>query len=388
MGLMSHPRGGRHPGLRILPFMKIKPATAALLALTLAGCAGQAARDPSSREMPRIFGAEAVAVAEGFVTPSTPEDEIDSVAAWTSADGQTWLIATAKETHRLVVYDGDTGQPLRTVGSRGDKPGQFNRPNGIAVHGDLVFVVERDNHRVQVLRLPDFEPVALIGAEQLKSPYGLWLHETAPGQLEMLVTDSFMADYRTELVPPLAELDQRVKRFRLALDTRGLARVEYAGHFGDTTEEGALRMVESIMGDPAHDRLLIAEEDVRVGTTLRVYDLAGTYTHRSLPRERFKAQAEGVALWACGDGSGYWITTDQNSDLTVFHVFSRRELGYLGSFTGNTVALTDGIWLHQGPTARFPKGVLYSAHDDQAAGAFDWRDIAKALDLRTDCGTD
>lgn len=368
--------------------MKIKPATTLLLALTLAGCAGQAARDPSSREMPRIFGAEAVAVAEGFVTPSTPEDEIDSVAAWSSADGLTWLIATAKETHRLVVYDGDTGQPLRTVGGRGDKPGQFNRPNGIAVHGDLVFVVERDNHRVQVLRLPDFEPVALIGAEQLKSPYGLWLNETAPGQLEMLVTDSFMADYRIELVPPLAELDQRVKRFRLALDTRGLARVEYVGHFGDTTEEGALRMVESIIGDPAHDRLLIAEEDVRVGTTLRVYDLAGTYTHRSLPRERFKAQAEGVALWACGDGSGYWITTDQNSDLTVFHVFSRRELGYLGSFTGKTVALTDGIWLHQGPTARFPKGVLYAAHNDQAAGAFDWRDIAKALDLRTDCGAD
>ena len=368
--------------------MKITLGPALLLVLVATGCAGPAARDPSSREMPRVFGAEATPVVESFLTPSTPQDEIDSVASWSVGDGHTWLIATAKETHQLVVYDGDTGETLRQFGRRGDKAGEFNRPNGIAVHGDLLFVVERDNHRVQVLRLPGFEPVAMIGAEQLKSPYGLWLNETAPGQLEMLVTDSFMADYRIELVPPLDQLDQRVKRYRLALDTRGIATVDYLGHFGDTTEAGALRMVESIAGDPAHDRLLIAEEDVRVGTTLRVYDLAGTYTHRSLPRERFKAQAEGVALWACGDGSGYWITTDQNADLTVFHVFSRRELGYLGSFHGRTVALTDGIWLHQGPTTRFPKGVLYAAHDDQAAGAFDWRDIAKALDLRTDCSAD
>jgi 3-phytase len=373
-------------GLAHTAAMKISLTAALALALLIAGCSAPGGRDPSSRVMPaRVFGAEAVPVREAFMTPETMQDEIDSVASWRSPGGQTWLIATAKETHRLVVYDGDTGETLRGVGARGDQPGQFNRPNGIAVHGDLLFVVERDNHRVQVLRLPDFAPVGLVGAGQLRSPYGLWLRETAPGELEMLVTDSFMADYRTETVPPLTELDQRVKRYRLRFDGGTLVGTDYLGHFGDTTEAGALRMVESIAGDPAHDRLLIAEEDVRVGTTLRVYTLAGEYTRRSLPRDRFQAQAEGVALWTCDDGSGYWITTDQNSDLTVFHVFSRRELGYLGSFTGEKVALTDGIWLQQAPTARFPDGVLYAAHDDRGVGAFDWRDIAQALELRTTC---
>jgi 3-phytase len=366
--------------------MKISLTAALALALLIAGCSAPGGRDPSSQVMPaRVFGAEAVPVREAFMTPETVQDEIDSVASWRSPGGQTWLIATAKETHRLVVYDGDTGETLRGVGARGERAGEFNRPNGIAVHGDLLFVVERDNHRVQVLRLPDFAPVGLVGAGQLRSPYGLWLRETAPSELEMLVTDSFMADYRTETVPPLSELDQRVKRYRLRFDGGTLVGTDYLGHFGDTTEAGALRMVESIAGDPAHDRLLIAEEDVRVGTTLRVYTLAGEYTRRSLPRDRFQAQAEGVALWTCDDGSGYWITTDQNSDLTVFHVFSRRELGYLGSFTGEKVALTDGIWLQQAPTARFPDGVLYAAHDDRGVGAFDWRDIAQALELRTTC---
>jgi 3-phytase len=368
------------------PVMKTTLTAALALALLTAGCTAPGARDPSSRVMPaRVFGAEAASVPESFMTPETVADEIDSVASWQSPEGQTWLIATAKETHLLVVYDGDTGRELRRFGERGDGPGQFNRPNGIAVRGDLLFVVERDNHRVQLLRLPDFSPVGLVGAEQLRSPYGLWLTETAPGELEMLVTDSFMADYRTETVPPLPELDQRVKRYRLRFTGGTLAGVDYTGHFGDTTEAGALRMVESIAGDTAHDRLLIAEEDVRVGTTLRVYTLGGEYTRRSLPRERFKAQAEGVALWTCADGSGYWITTDQSSDLTVFHVFDRRELGYLGSFTGGKVALTDGIWLQQAATARFPAGVLYAAHDDRGVGAFDWRDIARALELRTAC---
>lgn len=358
--------------------------TSLLLApLLLAACAGL--RDPSSRPMPSVFGAEAVAVDEAFLTVPMPEHEIDSVAVWAPASQAPWLIATAKETHRLVVYDADTGARLREVGRRGGAPGEFNRPNGIAVHGDLLFVVERDNHRVQLLRLPAFSPVAIVGADELRSPYGLWLDPKADGALELLVTDSFMADYRTETLPPMDELDERVKRYRLAFGADGTVSATLVQRFGDTTEAGALRMVESIAGDPAHDRLLIAEEDLRVGTTLRVYDLAGRYTGVNLPRERFKAQAEGVALWACPDGSGYWITTDQNSDLTVFHVFDRRELGYLGSFTGRRVALTDGIWLHAGATPRFPGGALYAAHNDEGVGAFDWRDVARALGIRARC---
>lgn len=364
----------------------------ALLALALAACAHTStppeaappAGDPSSRPMPSVFGADSVPVREAFLTTPLPQHEIDSVATWTAPGGEVWLIATGKQTHQLVVYDGDTGAYKLAVGGPGQAPGQYNRPNGIAVFGDLVFVVERDNHRVQVQRLPDFAPVALIGADVLRSPYGLWLRETAPGELEMLVTDSFMADYRTETLPPMDELDERVRRFKLQMRGETLVASD-AGHFGDTTEDGALRMVESIAGDPLHDRLLIAEEDVRVGTTLRVYDLAGNYLGQNLPRETFRAQAEGVALWTCADGSGYWITTDQGRDLTLFHVFDRRELGYLGTFTGEKTAMTDGIWLDATGSREFPYGALYAAHDDAGVAAFDWQDIAKALKIRRSC---
>lgn len=365
--------------------MTLRPGVALILCLPLlSACSWFSHRfNPSSGAVFRQQ-ADAELVTEAFMSPSDRADEIDSVAAWVAPGGQTWLIATAKASHQLVVYDGENGSVLRRFGGKGDAPGQFNRPNGIAVFGDLLFVVERDNHRVQLLRLPEFAPLATFGEHELKSPYGLWLRTQDAETLTVYVTDSFMADYRTETLPPLAELDQRVKQFELAIDGDAIS-ARLLGHFGDTSEAGALRMVESIAGDPAHDRLLIAEEDTRVGTTLRVYTLEGRYTGVNLPSERFKAQAEGVVLWQCEDGSGYWLAADQSSKNTVFHVFDRTSLDYRGSFAGHTVALTDGIFLHQARSNRFPDGALYAAHDDQGIGAFDWRDIARTLKLRERC---
>lgn len=43
--------------------------------------------------------------------------------------------------------------------------------------------------------------------------------------------------------------------------------------------------------------------------------------------------------------------------------------------------LTDGVWLDQRGDARFPQGVFYASHLDLGVVAFDWRDIAAALEL-------
>ena len=293
-----------------------------------------------------------------------------------------WLIATAKATHHLALYDADTGQRLRTVGGPGTAVGQFNRPNGIAVFGDLLFVAERDNHRVQAFRLPEFAPLGAFGADVLRSPYGLWVHEPAPGELELFVTDSFMADFRTMTLPPMAELAGRVKRFQVRIEDGGKLETRLLGQFGDTGAAGALRMVESIAGDPAHGRLLIAEEDRRVGSTLRDYTLAGHYNGRSLAT--FDADAEGIALWACSAEDGYWVAVDQLTP-TRFRVFDRATLAPAGVFSGKVTSNTDGETVYAMPTPRFPAGALFALHNDVSLAAFDLRDIARALDLKGDC---
>lgn len=370
----------------------IKHLAGLSMILMLAACAtSRDDREPDEMvDVEPMFATSGVAhvlVPEAFVTASTPEENIDSPAAWRAPDGKVWLFATAKEGGGLMIYDGDSGASVRKLGSEGDAPGQFRRPNGVAVLGDRLFVVERDNRRVQVLSLPDLKTLAMFGSEQLQQPYGLWVREHAANDVEVIVTDAYMAGERAngdDLPPPLAELGRRMQRYRLAINSAAVT-VTHGGAFGDVTAAGAIRIPESIMGDVALDRLLISEEDTRTGTAVREYDLAGSYRGRTIGLGSFKAQAEGIALWQCADGSGYWITTDQFKDRSVFHIYDRASLEHIGAFIGSTVGNTDGIWLHQAATTRFPDGVFYAVHDDQAVGAFDWRDVARTMNLRANC---
>lgn len=370
------------------------------LSLALAGCAtgpatkaeAQAEPDEIAKGDPMLAdaGVPHAVIAEAFLTAATPSDNIDSPAAWRAPDGSTWLFATAKEGDGLVLYDGDTGATLRSVGRKGKALGEFDRANGVFVQDDLLFVVERDNHRVQVLSLPSLRTLGSFGEAELDQPYGLWLRPSgAAWTYEVMVTDAYMAGEDAngdDIVPPLAQLDHRVRRYKVTIAGDAL-KVAGDGAFGDTTAEGAIRIPESIWGDAGNDRLLISEEDVPTGTAVREYSMQGKYRGRTIGLGLFKAQAEGVALWQCADGSGYWIATDQFKDRSLFHVFDRRTLEHVGAFAGNTVGNTDGIWLRQAATARFPNGVFYAVHDDQAVGAFDWRDIARALKLPDACPT-
>lgn len=324
-------------------------------------------------------GVPHVVVPEAFLTATTPEENVDSPASWRTPDGKRWLIATAKATDRLLVYDGSTGESIRNASGKGKALGQMDRPNGIAVVDNLVWVVERDNHRVQLFQLPGFEPLLVFGADDLRQPYGLWVRAQKDGY-EVIVSDNYMSTGNEDLPPPLDRLDQRFKRYQLRRVPHGW-QATLEGAFGDTTEAGAIRIAESVFGDVDNDRLLLAEEDVAVGTRLREYGLDGKYRGRDVGADLFKAQAEGMALARCADGTGYWIATDQFKDRSLFHVFDRKTLAYRGAFAGNRTANTDGVWLDQSADARFPQGVFYAVDDDQAVAAFDWRDIATALRL-------
>jgi 3-phytase len=193
--------------------MRTLVLTALALTLIAFGCADRPEPAPAPETESTVAPSSAdhrpVVVPEAFLTAFDHADNVDSVAP-SATHGL--VAATTKGTHQLLVYDAATGETLRRVGEPGAGPGQFQRPNGIAIRGDLVFVVERDNHRVQVLRLPEFESVALIGAEVLERPYGIDLYESAPGVFEVFVTDNFELDGD----PTAAQrLNERVKHFRV-----------------------------------------------------------------------------------------------------------------------------------------------------------------------------
>ncbi|MGH7449244.1 MAG: hypothetical protein ACRELT_16845 [Longimicrobiales bacterium] len=307
---------------------------------------------------------------------------MDSPAVWMRAAGQTWLIATGKSSNRLHVYDAATGAAIRTVGGAGTTAGGFRRPNGIAVTGDLMLIVERDNARVQVLRLPAFEPIAIFGEGILRRPYGIAVLEHDSTELDVYVTD----DYRESLgrTPDDRELGERVKRFRVSTGS-GRTVAAYLGSFGDTVGNGRLRTVESIAVDAGAGIVLVADEEAR---DVKVYRLNGSFTGRALWNDILRHEPEGIALYTCGAEGGYWIVADQHRTDNRFLVFDRRSFEPLGAFTGSTVRNTDGIALIQERVGSMTAGALYAAHNDRGVGAFSWSDVAAALGLRDDCVTD
>jgi 3-phytase len=224
-----------------------------VLSLCLGACAAPPEREPDEvaghEPMLADSGIAHAVVAEAFISTSVPADNLDSPAAWQAPDGRTWVIGSAKEgNHALVVFDGDTGATLQRIGAIGDADGAFRRPNGVFVLGDRLYVVERDNHRVQVLALPSFAPLGTFGAADLIKPYGLWARTLDDGAVEVLVTDAYMGgvDARgEEAIPALADLGRRMHRFRVRFDGDRLA-AEHLGAFGDTGADGAIRTPESI----------------------------------------------------------------------------------------------------------------------------------------------
>jgi 3-phytase len=327
-------------------------------------------------------------VAEAYVTAADESMNIDSVAAHRGTGSATWLFATAKTGHVIRIYDAATGEHLRDLGRQGSAVGEFLRPNGVIAQDGLLIVVERDNHRVQVFALPTLAPLGAFAAETLVKPYGGYL-EAVDGDrgYRLYVTDNYeLAD---EVIPSDAELGRRVKVFDLAIerDSAGApTRLEatLARAFGETSGPGVLRVVESIHGDPAADRLLIAEEDPASGIVIKVYSFAGRFRNEIVGEGLFTTQPEGIALFECGDG-GYWIATDQDLATNVFHLFDRRTLAHVGAFEGRVTRNTDGIGLTQQRFGPFRAGALLAVHDDQAVAAFDWRTIARTIELPRHC---
>jgi 3-phytase len=118
---------------------------------------------------------------------------------------------------------------------------------------------------------------------------------------------------------------------------------------------------------------------------IKVYDLDGRFTGEIMDQRFFPNEAEGIALYDCADGGGYWIATDQSQADNMFHVFDRRSLDHLGSFRGRTVRNTDGVALTQVPFDGFPAGAFFAVHDDGNVAAIRWESIATPLGLRADC---
>jgi 3-phytase len=351
------------------------PALGLVLGAFAAGCAADGGR--AAAMIPR---ADTVVVSETFLTPFDTTDNVDSPAIYHRGDS-TLVFASAKTTDVIIVYDGATGAIVRRLGGPGDGEGQLRRPNGVAVADSVLFVVERDNHRIQAFQLPGLHPLGTFGAGELRQPYGIaWIHHGAH-RWSVYVTDNYEAG--DDSIPPDRELGARVRKFDVELRSGRISGTPVLA-FGDTAGPGVLRIVESIAADSALGRLLIAEE-TETDSHIKVYDLDGRFTGVVFGRGLFPQQTEGIALYPCGNSQGWWVATDQGETVNTFHLFDRMTLQHAASFTGAATRLTDGLAVTRTGFGQFPDGAIFASHLDGGLGAISWQAMAKAVGLPTDC---
>tara|TARA_B100001765_G_scaffold206889_1_gene164547 strand:+ start:184 stop:1248 length:1065 start_codon:yes stop_codon:yes gene_type:complete len=293
---------------------------------------------------------------ETYFTPIEPNDELDSPAVY-HGNNEAWIVVTGKDGDRLSVYDANSGKKVRVIGSNGVGFSQFAYPNGIWIEDNLMIIVERDNHRLQLFRLPDFEPLGFIGETELATPYGINVLYDSEGQLDVFVTDS---EYVIDK-DPVEVHGRRIRHWKLTVEGDAISHT-LVNTFGDITGPGMLYEVESIFADRQHNRLMIADEQENV---IKVYTMDGDFTGIILAKGRFAGDPEGIALYKCGENDGVWIFTDQSHDRNRFHLFDRKSLQYLETFTMSQTTNTDGIWLTQKPTGRFSDGVFCTLNNDK-----------------------
>lgn len=324
-----------------------------------------------------------VTVKERYFTPLSIEDNVDSIAVWHDSNSQDrLLVATAKESHKLFIYDAQNGFPISEYGLLGGKLGQLNRPNGIAIADDFAFVVERDNHRVQVLHLPEMTPIGTFGSVDLLKPYGIYIRELEnSSSYHVYVTDDYNTNSTKKPEPNPAGIRKRVKLYAVTVGSDSL-QTKLLNAFGKHSGANALDVVESVMGDPATGRLMLADEDRDNGMEVHVFDLEGNDTGEMLGKGLFKFQPEGIALWKTSSSDGYWIFTDQGKEANHYHVFGRKSLKHLGSFQGERTLNTDGVTIDVNPSALYPQGLFYAIHFDSGVTAWSLADISQALGLK------
>ncbi len=320
-------------------------------------------------------------VKEIFTTQLDTLDNIDSPGFWQGPEGKNWLLATAKDGNKVIVYDAATGKKMTSFGQGGNGPGELDRPNGIAVVDSVAFVVERDNHRIQLFALPSLQPLGIVGEKNLRRPYGISV-DSHNELYHLYVTDNY--ENPDESIPAPDSLGHRVHHFTVAL-AEGEPKVRHIRAFGDTEGKGVLYKVESILMDRTYNRLLIADE-FESQRNIKIYTLEGSFTGDVFDSTFFAYEPEGITLWSCSsDSSGYYIATDQDEVVNTFQVFDRKTLEYCGGFTGEITRNTDGVALTQAAFGPFSHGVFYPVHNDGSVSAIAWNEIASALNLRVRC---
>ncbi len=312
--------------------------------------------------------------------------EAGAPTVWIGTQGERWLIVSDPDQDALLIHDADSGELLRRYAESGSGPGQLREPRGLYAIDDLLFVVDRGNTRVQVFRLPEFHFLGEFGNSVLQRPASIWIDTVPIGWLRVYVTDDQGLLLSSTQEPKVLDALVQVWQVRRRIEER--MRVRYVRALGEVEAPLAFKALAAVHGDRANLNLLIAESETSSSddqASIRRYTMDGLLQVPQLPVSKDNSAVRGLALWACADGSGYWLAAEQDRTTARLRVHDRQSLQELGSASLPEISRLGGIWLQTGGNGRYADGALYLSGPGSSWALIDWHVIADALSLRRSC---
>jgi len=262
------------------------------------------------------------------------------------------------------------------------------RPNGIAVLGDIVYVVDRDRRNVLVARFTDDDHSAdetwvvldAFGKDALQMPYGIAARSVKGEQLHRVwITDSHQTDPNRH----------RILMYDIEFDQIGGTDVTFMDAFGDPRGSGMIRKAESLAVSPDGRRMLVADEHEEE-RNIKLYNPEsglfevhyGSQYFAGVILVGFTGEPEGIATYQLTERNWFWVCADQTYDplTNSFRVYDGTTLRHDATFRIEGVSVTDGICIWQEPVGiRFPEGVMVASDKDQSIAVVDLREIRSIL---------
>lgn len=315
------------------------------LLVLLAGCA---TRSPVTEIQP-AFQTEAVT------------DDADDPAFWVHpTDAARSLIVGTNKVKRpagaLVVFGMD-GKIRQTVAGL-DRPNNVDIEYGLALGGgtvDIAVATERLQSQLVVFRVDENGLKDITSPGQTKVFTDRAGEQAAPMGISLYKRPRDGAIFAM-VAPKNGPRDGYLGQYRLEDDGQGRVKAVFVRYFGAFSGR---EEIEAVAVDDALGHVYYADE----GDGIHQWPADPDVPAREIARfgeTGFKANREGIAIYAKADGGGYIVCTDQLEGGSEYHVYRRGgKPGELVKIVRGGADSTDGLEITSRPLGPgFPRGAM------------------------------
>ena len=356
--------------------MKKHLLTFAALSLLLSACQTRQQEQSQESNVAESVVADTAALKPVFITEETKHDT-DDPAIWINPQdpGQSLIIGTDKNSDGALYQYNLEGKIIREKVVAGLKrPNNVDVAYGLMLNGkptDIAVATERETDKIRIFSLPDMGAldnggIDVFPDENARAPMGVALY-TRPSDKAIFVIVGRKTGPKTDYL----------WQYRLSDNGSGSVKAELVRKFGDFSEK---KEIESIAVDNSLGYVYYSDEGVGVRKYHADPDKKDNSQLALFGENEFKADMEGISIYASGDSTGYVLVSNQQANS--FMVYRREgEPGnpHLHRLLVEIPASTqesDGsevTSVNLGPN--FPKGMFVAMSEGKTFHLYDWRDL-------------